>query len=103
MTLRDRMIADRRLRDSARALLAADIEFMKGDLARKGLSERAGDRIRQGALDVYDEAFEVAADNKGALAALIAAVLLWFARHPILETLGLRDAEGEEQAEAAER
>jgi hypothetical protein len=49
------------------------------------LGERAVDRIVAGASDVYEEAIEVASDHKGALAAILAALGLWFARHPILE------------------
>lgn len=84
-----RMIEDRYLRDSARALVEADIEHLKADFTRKSLTERAVDRVLDGASDLYDEAIEMAEDNKGALAALIAAVLVWFARNPLLELLGL--------------
>ena len=84
---RERMIEDRHMRDAARALLEADVRNLRADLSAKGLGERAVDRIAAGASDVYDEAIEVAADHKGALAAIIAALALWFARHPILEAL----------------
>ena len=84
---RERMLEDRHLRDAARALVEADIENLRADLAVKGIGERAVDRITEGASEVYDEAIEVAADHKGALAAIVAALLLWFARHPILEAL----------------
>lgn len=84
---RARVLEDRHLRDAARALVAADIENLRADLAVKGIGERAMDRITESASEVYDEAIEVAADNKGALAAIVAALVLWFARHPILEAL----------------
>lgn len=99
---RARMIEDRYLRDSARALVEADIEHLKSDLSRKGLAARAMDRIAEGANDVYDEAVEVAADNKGALAAIIAALVLWFARNPILDAL-FGDSDDEETGERAEQ
>ena len=85
------MLADRHLRNSARALVEADIENLKADFNRKTLGERAFDRVREGALDVYEEAVEVADNNKGALAALIAAVVVWFARNPLLSLFGLGD------------
>lgn len=101
MDLRAQMIADRRLRDSAKALFKADVEFLRGDIERKGLGERAVGRLKSGAVEVYEEAVEVAADNKGALAALFAAILVWFARNPIFAALGLAEeddgAEDEEQ------
>lgn len=85
---RSRMLEDKYLRDSARALVTADIEHLKSDFAHKGLGERAIDRMREGATDLYEEAIDVAEGNKGALAALIAAIVVWFARNPILELLG---------------
>lgn len=106
-----RMIEDRYLRDSARALLEADIEHLKADFTHKSLTERAVDRVLDGASDLYDEAVDMAEDNKGALAALIAAVLVWFARNPILGLLGLApdednssdDDEASEHIAAADR
>ena len=83
-----RMLEDRYLRDSARALVEADVEHLKADFAHKGVAERAFDRVREGAGDLYDEAVDAAEDNKGALAALIAAIVVWFARNPIRELLG---------------
>jgi len=94
---RERLIEDRHIRDAARALVEADLQNLRADLSVKSLGERAIDRITDGASEVYDEAVEVAADNKGALAAIVAALLLWFARHPILEALfGDDEASGEE-------
>lgn len=103
MNARDRMIADRRLRDSAKALLTADIEFLKGDLARKGVKDRAIDRFKSGAIDVYDEAMDVASDHKGALAALLAALAVWAARHPLAAALGFGGEDEPEQGEASDR
>ena len=77
-TRRAKMLEDKRLRDAARALVTADIENLKSDLA---------DRLAEGASDVYDEALDVARDHKGALAAIAAAMILWFARNPVLATL----------------
>lgn len=92
---RTRMLEDRYLRDSARALVEADIEHLKADFTHKSLTERAMDRVVEGASDLYDEAVEMAEDNKGALAALVAAVVVWFARNPILELLGFAPADPE--------
>ncbi len=95
-TRRARMIEDRHLRDSARALVEADIEHLKADFTHKSLAERAMDRVMDGASDLYDEAVDMAEDNKGALAALLAAVLVWFARNPIFELLGFTPEEQDE-------
>lgn len=84
---RDQVLEDRHLRDAARALVEADIDNLRADLASRSIGERAVSRITEGASEVYEEAMEVAADHKGALAAIVAALVLWFARHPILEAL----------------
>ena len=94
---RERMLEDRHLRDAAKVLVEADFKNLRADLAVKGVGERAVDRITEGASEVYDEAIEVAADHKGALAAIVAALLLWFARHPILEALFGPDEHGDEE------
>lgn len=103
---RARMIEDKYLRDSARALVDADLENIKTAYAQKGLGERAMDRLTEGAVDLYEEAVAVADDNKGALAALVAAVLVWFSRNPILEALGFStgrsDDEWDQRDEVAE-
>lgn len=90
---REQLLEDRHLRDAARALVEADIANLRADLSVKSIGERAVDRITEGASEVYEEALEVAADHKGALAAIVAALLLWFARHPILEALFGEDEE----------
>ena len=97
---REAMIADRHLRDSARAVVEADIEHIKADFARRSLAGRAVDRIAEGATDVYEEALDVAEDNKGALAAIIAALVLWFARNPIIEAFLGDEADEEEDGQA---
>ena len=84
---RQAMIADRHLRDSAKAIVEADWANVKADMQRRSIGGRALDRISEGASDVYEEALNVAADHKGALAAIVAALVMWFARNPIMDTL----------------
>ena len=91
------MLEDKYLRDSARALVEADIQHIKADFAHKGLGERAMDRVTEGAMDLYEEAIDVAEDNKGALAALIAAVVVWFARNPLMSLFGLEPDEDDDE------
>ena len=103
---RARMNEDRHLRDSARALLDADFQHLRNDLSHRGLAARAIGRVREGAAEVYDEALDVASDHKGALAAIIAALVLWFARHPLASLFGEDDEAGEgsdEEEAVAER
>ena len=91
---------DRALRNAALALVKADVENVKQDLSGKKLATRAIDRLTDGASEIFEEASEIAADNKGILAGLIGAIVIWFARHPIFEALGL--GSGTQEAPGAE-
>lgn len=84
---REQMEQDRRMRDAARALVEADVSNLRANLSAKSIGERAVDRLATGASDVFDEAKDVAAEHKGILAAVIAALVLWFAREPIRDQL----------------
>ena len=55
-----RMLEDKHLRDSARALVEADVEHIKADFANKGMAKRALFRLRENAGELYDEALDVA-------------------------------------------
>lgn len=87
MSDKARVSDDRRLRDAARGLVRSDWANLRANYAGKGLGERAVNRLSTGAHDVYDEAVNVATDNKGALAAIVAALALWFARNPIIDAV----------------
>lgn len=75
---------DRNVRDQALALVKQDIAHLKSDYQDKGIGERAVDKLKGSANGIYGEAVEVASDHRGVLAALIGAIVLWFARHPII-------------------
>lgn len=91
---------DRLLRNAAFAVLKADVANLRADLAGKGVGERIVDRINEGAVDIFEEAVELADNNRGVLAALIGAVLLWFARNPIMTLFtDDRDPENEDGPE----
>ncbi|QFT77814.1 hypothetical protein [Erythrobacter sp. THAF29] len=84
-------LEDRALRDAARANFLADLEHAKESFSGKGVAERIVDRIGDGARDVFEQASETAEDNRGIIAALIGAILLWLSRGPIMEMLGFAD------------
>ncbi|MXO90179.1 hypothetical protein [Pontixanthobacter aquaemixtae] len=75
---------DRILRDAALELVKADISHVKADFSAKSIGSRFATRMSEGAVDVFDEAVEAADSNKGVLTTLIAAIVLWFARNPIM-------------------
>ena len=99
--LEHRLAEDRALRDAALALFKADIALVRADLAERGVGQRIADRIGESTMDMLDEATDFAEDNKGKLAAGIAAVILWFARGPILDGLGGLIGDEDEDEEPA--
>jgi hypothetical protein len=85
--LEHRLAEDKALRDAALALFKADLALVRADLDERGVGGRISDRIGETTMDMLDEAVDYAAENKGKVAAGIAAVVLWFARGPILDAL----------------
>ena len=96
-----RLAEDKALRDAALALFKADVALVRADLAERGLGQRITARVGESTMEVLDEATDFAEDNKGKVAAGIAAVVLWFARGPILDALGRLIGEDEEDEEPA--
>lgn len=90
---------DKALRDAAKAMLAADVAHFKESIAEEGIAGRLKSqitgkvkrRVSSGAQDLLDQAKEQASDHRGVLALLVGAIILWFARTPILGLLGLRE------------
>ncbi|MBO9504700.1 hypothetical protein J7348_08705 [Qipengyuania flava] len=97
-----RMLEDKHLRDTARALVEADVEHIKADFANKGMAKRALCRLRENAGELYDEALDVADSNKGAVAAVFAALIVWFARNPLLDMVGLGIEQDDERTEPSD-
>lgn len=87
--LLDQFHEDRALRDAAKSVLLADIEHARTSFSPKGFADRVGGRVTDGAKDVYSVAKVHADDNRGIIATLIGAILLWISRDTILEILGL--------------
>lgn len=93
--LPDRFIEDRALRDAARAVLTDDLARLRENLSEQGLASRVSSsvsstitgRMKAGARDVLAQARAQAGDHKGVLALLIGAIILFFARGPILDWL----------------
>ncbi len=93
-------IEDRALRDAARDVFMADVEHARVSISGKGIAARVGSRVGDGAKDVFEVARVHADDKRGILAALIGAVVLFFAREPILEIFGITQPdEGEDSSE----
>lgn len=83
---------DKALRDSALAVVKADIEQVKQDHSAKNIGKRFANRMTEGAHDVLEQASAKASDQRGILVVLVAAIALWFARNPIMSLF--TDSEG---------
>lgn len=105
--LPQRFIEDKALRDAAKAVLDADIALFKASLEQQGIAGRVRSqitgkmqrRVINGARDVLDQAKEQASDHPGVLAILIGAIILWFAREPLLDLFGLGDSNADDIGE----
>lgn len=91
---------DRAIRDAARALVKADMAHLKQDLSGKSLKDRVFGPVGEGAKDVLERAGEAADNNRGVLAALVGAVVLWFARNPIMELFSDEDEDDGSETES---
>lgn len=105
-----RLAEDKALRDAALQLFKSDLALLRADLDERGLGARAKDRLGDAALEMLDDAVDYAETNRGWVAAGAAAVVLWFARKPILGWLADRldrdegdDAEPGETASRSKR
>jgi len=97
--LAEQLAEDKALRDAALQLFKSDISLVRGDLGERGVGARAKDRLGDAALGMLDDAIDYAEDNKGWVAAGTAAVVMWFARRPILGWVAglLEDDEASEE------
>lgn len=103
--IEQRLVEDRAMRDAAKALFNADVAQVRNDLASRGIGERIGNRASEAAMDMADEALELAGENKGVLGAGLAALLVWVFRAPLMIWLfgDDDDSESERDREASER
>jgi hypothetical protein len=83
-----RLAEDRKLRDAALEVFRTDLRFIRQDLKARSVGKRLTDRIGDSAMDMLDEAVDYAEANRGSIAAGVAAIVLWFARVPLLRGLG---------------
>ena len=97
-----KMIEDRALRDAALALVKADVAHLRADLTTKGIGERLLDRVADGANEVLEEAVDVAENNRGVLITLVAAIVLWLSRNPLIALITGEAAEGDNEEEPEE-
>jgi hypothetical protein len=82
-----RLAEDRKLRDAALEVFSTDLRFIRQDLHARSVGKRVTDRVGDSAMEIVDEAIDYAEANRGYVAAFAAAIVLWFARAPLLNGL----------------
>ncbi|MCE2843373.1 MAG: hypothetical protein ACK44O_14595 [Novosphingobium sp.] len=81
---------DRANRKAAWALFEGRLGQVKADLSARSIKGRIIDKAKGDALAMADEAVAVAKDNKGLVAATIAALIVWAFRAPLLEFIATK-------------
>lgn len=80
----DQLAKTRAARDWAKAEFDTSLAQLRCDLEEQSIGARVKDKLLDDASAVYTEALEVASESKGLIAATVAALALWFLRHPII-------------------
>ena len=93
----DRLAKDRTTREAALSAFNANLAQVRTDLEARGIGGRIADQASMEVRAGIDEALAIADDNKGIVAATIAALALWFLRIPLIA--GLRSLLAGEKAD----
>lgn len=86
MTLRSEeadLIAARRLRDIARAIVHTDLATLRRDVAERPVAGRVRAQIISTALDTAESGIDLALENRGVLALTGTAMVGWLFRNPL--------------------
>ncbi len=96
---------DRALRNEARAQFCANLEQIKGDLEARSIGGRVADKAGKEARAALLQGLDIAKESKGIIAGILAALLLWFFRAPIIaavQNLITQDDKNIDEIEEAE-
>lgn len=83
----EQLLEDRALRNTARALVEADIAFIREGVTARSLTARLIDRVSSDARDIAEEAVVVADENRVALGAGLGLGALGLAAYVFREKL----------------
>ena len=83
----DRLAKDRTTREAALTAFNANLAQVRTDLEARSIGGRIADQASMEVRAGIDEALAIADDNKGIVAATIAALALWFFRIPLISGL----------------
>lgn len=99
--LKLRLLEDRALRDAARAVVKADVAFLKADVQQQGVGARVAESGSDYVRTIADGAMELVEDNRGTATGLFtlaaAGLAAWFFREEltdlVMKFFGPDDAE----------
>lgn len=80
-----RLAEDRAARNAAREIFQANLKNVVDDFETRGIGERIADRATREAREFSAQVLEVAKDSKGVIAGVVAALVLWLCRAPIID------------------
>ena len=78
------LAADRATRDAARAVFDERLARVRTALAERSVGQRVTHEVVSRAREAASESAAVARDNRWIVAAVVAALVAWFARRPLL-------------------
>lgn len=89
--LQHQLREDRALRNAAKRLVKADVAFVKGDVAQKGIGSRIAGRAKEGAAGMAENTADYADENRAivgtGVAIAIAAVVGWIFRDRLADAV----------------
>ncbi len=99
-----RLAEDRATREAALAIFNTNLTQVRNDLEARGIGGRIVDKAGEEVRATLSEALAIADDNKGVVAATLAALTLWLLRNPLIEGLQslLAETNGSGEGEPAE-
>jgi len=98
-SLRRQLREDKATRDAARALIDADVEHVKSLVTSAEFKEQASQEVSDKSGDALKAATEAADKNKGYIAAVVGAIIVWLARQPIQALLEKLNTEQRDDAQ----
>ncbi len=78
------LAAARATRDQAKGEFDASLAQLRGDPAEQTIGGRVAERLKEDAAAALHQALDIAGESKGIITGTVAALALWFLRHPLI-------------------
>ncbi|GEM_PF-631679 len=106
--LKRKLLEDRAMRDAAKSVIGADLDFIKADVERQGIASRITETAKDRTKTMAAGALDLAEENKGSVTAgaafALAGIAAWIYRKPIMDLVDglVADLLGEVEPEEAD-